>query len=79
MILYRLQRGYYGRKKGFKIGSETSAGVSGVPEKYAGKFPCPYFATALANALGMGEVQVRKDLAMVSDGDAPRSAICGRL
>ena len=25
-------------------------------------------ATALANALGMGEVQVRKDLAMVSDG-----------
>ena len=25
-------------------------------------------ATALANALGMGEVQVRKDLAMVSQG-----------
>lgn len=29
-------------------------------------------ATALANALGMGEVQVRKDLAMVSDGGRPR-------
>ena len=29
-------------------------------------------ATALANALGMGEVQVRKDLASVSDGGRPR-------
>lgn len=29
-------------------------------------------ATALANALGMGEVQVRKDLAMVSDGGRPK-------
>lgn len=29
-------------------------------------------ATALANALGMGEVQVRKDLAMVSDGGKPK-------
>ena len=28
-------------------------------------------ATALANALGMGEVQVRKDLAQVSDGGRP--------
>lgn len=34
---------------------------------------CPYIsATALANALGMGEVQVRKDLAMVSDGGRPK-------
>ena len=33
----------------------------------------PYIsATALANALGMGEVQVRKDLAMVSDGGLPK-------
>ena len=33
----------------------------------------PYIsATALANALSMGEVQVRKDLAMVSDGGRPR-------
>ena len=33
----------------------------------------PYIsATALANALGMGEVQVRKDLAMVSDGGWPK-------
>ena len=33
----------------------------------------PYIsATALANALGMGEVQVRKDLAMVSDGGKPK-------
>lgn len=33
----------------------------------------PYIsATALAAALGMGEVQVRKDLAMVSDGGRPR-------
>ena len=30
-------------------------------------------ATALANALGMGEVQVRKDLAMVSDGGRPKT------
>lgn len=29
-------------------------------------------ATALANALGMGEVQVRKDLAMVSDEGRPK-------
>ena len=29
-------------------------------------------APALANALGMGEVQVRKDLAMVSDGGRPK-------
>lgn len=33
----------------------------------------PYIsATALANSLGMGEVQVRKDLAMVSDGGRPK-------
>ena len=33
----------------------------------------PYIsATALAAALGMGEVQVRKDLAMVSDGGRPK-------
>lgn len=33
----------------------------------------PYIsATALALALGMGEVQVRKDLAMVSDGGRPK-------
>ncbi|HIS59082.1 MAG TPA: redox-sensing transcriptional repressor Rex [Candidatus Faecousia faecipullorum] len=29
-------------------------------------------ATAMATALGMGEVQVRKDLAMVSDGGRPK-------
>ena len=35
--------------------------------------PSPYIsATALANALGMGEVQVRKDLAAVSDGGRPK-------
>ena len=33
----------------------------------------PYIsATNLANALGMGDVQVRKDLAMVSDGGRPK-------
>lgn len=33
----------------------------------------PYIsATVLANALGMGEVQVRKDLAAVSDGGRPK-------
>ena len=33
----------------------------------------PYIsATALANTLGMGEVQVRKDLAMVSSGGRPK-------
>ena len=33
----------------------------------------PYIsATAIANALDMGEVQVRKDLAMVSDGGRPK-------
>ncbi|MBO5836401.1 MAG: redox-sensing transcriptional repressor Rex [Oscillospiraceae bacterium] len=33
----------------------------------------PYIsATFLANALGMGEVQVRKDLALVSDGGRPK-------
>ena len=34
--------------------------------------PAHISATALANALGMGEVQVRKDLAMVSDGGRPK-------
>ncbi|MBR3978643.1 MAG: redox-sensing transcriptional repressor Rex, partial [Oscillospiraceae bacterium] len=33
----------------------------------------PYMsATTLANALGMGEVLVRKDLAMVSSGGRPK-------
>lgn len=34
--------------------------------------PAYISATSLANALGMGEVQVRKDLAMVSDGGRPK-------
>ncbi len=34
--------------------------------------PVHISATALANALGMGEVQVRKDLALVSDGGRPK-------
>ncbi len=34
--------------------------------------PAYISATALANALGMGDVQVRKDLAMVSDGGRPK-------
>ena len=34
--------------------------------------PANISATTLANALGMGEVQVRKDLAMVSDGGRPK-------
>ena len=34
--------------------------------------PAHISATALAGALGMGEVQVRKDLAMVSDGGRPK-------
>lgn len=36
-------------------------------------YPSPYIsATTLANALGMGEVQVRKDLAAVSNGGRPK-------
>ena len=34
--------------------------------------PAHISATTLANALGMGQVQVRKDLAMVSDGGRPK-------
>lgn len=34
--------------------------------------PANISATTLANALGMGEVQVRKDLAAVSDGGRPK-------
>jgi len=42
--------------------------LKGLPENAS-----PYIsATALAAALGMGEVQVRKDLAMVSDGGRPK-------
>lgn len=42
--------------------------LKGIPEDAS-----PYIsATALASALGMGEVQVRKDLAMVSDGGRPK-------
>lgn len=33
-------------------------------------------ATALASALGMGEVQVRKDLAIVSNGGRPKIGYC---
>ncbi len=42
--------------------------LKGMPEGS----PVHISATALANALGMGEVQVRKDLAMVSDGGRPK-------
>lgn len=42
--------------------------LKGLPESAP-----PYIsATSLAGALGMGEVQVRKDLAMVSDGGRPK-------
>ncbi len=42
--------------------------LKGLPENAP-----PYIsATSLAGALGMGEVQVRKDLAMVSDGGRPK-------
>ena len=34
--------------------------------------PANISATALANALGLGQEQVRKDLAMVSDGGRPK-------
>lgn len=42
--------------------------LKGLPEDA----PPHISATALANALGMGEVQVRKDLAMVSNGGRPK-------
>ena len=42
--------------------------LKGMPENS----PTHISATALDNALGMGEVQVRKDLAMVSDGGRPK-------
>ena len=37
-----------------------------------GDAPAYISATSMANALGMGDVQVRKDLAMVSDGGRPK-------
>lgn len=41
--------------------------------KSAAAAEAPYIsATTMANALGMGDVQVRKDLAMVSDGGRPK-------
>ena len=42
--------------------------LKGLPENG----PAYISATSLANALGMGEVQVRKDLAMVSNGGRPK-------
>lgn len=42
--------------------------LKGLPEDA----PAHISATSLANALGMGEVQVRKDLAIVSDGGRPK-------
>lgn len=42
--------------------------LKGLPEDA----PVNISATALAGALGMGEVQVRKDLAIVSDGGRPK-------
>lgn len=41
--------------------------------------PANISATALAAALGMGDVQVRKDLAMVSDGGRPKVGYNRRL
>ncbi len=38
--------------------------------------PAYISATFIANALGMGDVQVRKDLAMVSDGGRPKVGYC---
>lgn len=38
--------------------------------------PAHVSATAIANALGMGDVQVRKDLALVSDGGRPKVGYC---
>ncbi len=38
--------------------------------------PAYISATAIANALGMGDVQVRKDLAMVSNGGRPKVGYC---
>ena len=38
--------------------------------------PAYISATSVANALGMGDVQVRKDLAMVSDGGRPKIGYC---
>ncbi len=38
--------------------------------------PAYISATSMANALGMGDVQVRKDLAMVSDGGRPKIGYC---
>ena len=42
--------------------------LKGIPEESGAYIS----ATSLANALGMGEVQVRKDLASVSDGGKPK-------
>ena len=42
--------------------------LKGLPEESSAYIS----ATALANALGMGEVQVRKDLSQVSDGGRPK-------
>ena len=42
--------------------------LKGLPEDA----PMHISATTLANALGMGQVQVRKDLALVSDGGRPK-------
>jgi redox-sensing transcriptional repressor len=73
MFLYRLKRsGGMERKEISKSVLKRLPGylsyLKSIPEDTT-----PYIsATALANALNMGEVQVRKDLAMVSDGGRPK-------
>lgn len=42
------------------------------PKSLPSDAPPDISATALANARGMGDVQARKDLAMVSDGGRPK-------
>ena len=74
MILYRYGKGWYNMER--KDVSKSVLKRLPVYLSYLQSLPengTPYIsATALANALGMGEVQVRKDLAAVSDGGRPK-------
>lgn len=72
MILYRNEREFMEQKKISKAVLKRLPGYLAYLKSLPDSVPAHISATSLANALGMGEVQVRKDLATVSDGGRPK-------
>ena len=72
MIIYLDSRMHMEEKKVSKSVLKRLPGYLAYLKSLPEDAPTHISATSLANALGMGEVQVRKDLAIVSDGGRPK-------